>query len=140
MRSNHTPFFSESLPLFITIALVSIALLLGASGCSTLHKSDSATLQGTWKGQEVGITTEGECSIIVSGNNLEFRGVNPNEWYKGTFSLREDVNPKQVVFSITECPAPKYNGKTSYALYQIEDGSLTIAGNEPGSPDPPRKF
>ena len=119
------------------LSLVSIALLLGASGCSTLHKSDSATLQGTWKGQEVGITTEGECSIIVSGNNLEFRGVNPNEWYKGTFSLREDVNPKQVVFSITECPAPKYNDKTSYALYQIENGSLTFAANEPGSPEPP---
>jgi uncharacterized protein (TIGR03067 family) len=122
------------------LSLVSIALLLGASGCSTLHKSDSAMLQGTWKGQEVGITTEGECSIIVSGNNLEFRGVNPNEWYKGTFSLREDVNPKQVVFSITECAVPKYNGKTSYSLYQIENGVLTFAANEPGSPTAPSSF
>ena len=119
------------------LSFISIVALLWASGCSTLHQSGSATVQGTWKGQEVGITTEGECSIIVSGNNLEFRGVNPNEWYKGTFSLREDVNPKQVVFSITECPAPKYNGKTSYALYQIENGSLTFAANEPGSPEPP---
>jgi uncharacterized protein (TIGR03067 family) len=122
------------------LSLVSIALLLGASGCSTLRKSDSAILQGTWKGQEVGITTEGESSIVISCNHLEFHRANPNEWYKGTYILREDVSPKQLVYSVTDCPAPKHNGKTGYALYQIEDGSLTIAGNEPGSPDPPRKF
>ena len=122
------------------LSLLSIALLLGASGCSTLRKSDSATLQGTWKGQEVGITSEGESSIVISGNHLEFHGANPNEWYKGTFTLREDVSPKQLIYSVTDCPAPQYNGKTGYALYRIEAGSLTIAGNEPGSPDPPARF
>jgi uncharacterized protein (TIGR03067 family) len=122
------------------LSLVSIALLLGASGCSTLHKSDSAILQGTWKGQEVGITSQGECSIVISGNTLKYHGVNPNEWYKGTFTLREDVSPKQIVYSVIDCPAPQYNGKTGYALYRIEAGSLTIAGNEPGSPQPPASF
>jgi uncharacterized protein (TIGR03067 family) len=122
------------------LSLVSIAVLLGASGCSTLHKSDSATLQGTWKGQEIGAGTEGECALVISGKGLEFRGANPNDWYKGTFSLREDVNPKQVLFSITECPAPRYNGKTTCALYRIENGTLTFAANEPGSPEAPSSF
>jgi uncharacterized protein (TIGR03067 family) len=122
------------------LSLVSIAVLLGATGCSTLHKSDSATLQGTWKGQEIGVSTEGECCLVISGNNLAFVGVNTNEWYKGTFSLREDVNPKLVVYSITDCPAPRYNGKTSYALYRIENGTLTITANEPGSPVAPSSF
>jgi uncharacterized protein (TIGR03067 family) len=117
-----------------------IAVLLGASGCSTLRPSDSATLQGTWKGQDIGASAEGECCLIISGKNLEFSGGNPSEWYKGTFSLREDVNPKQVVVLIADCCAPKYNGKTSYALYRIENGALTITANEPGSPEPPASF
>ena len=121
------------------LSLVSIALLLGASGCSTLHKSDSAALQGTWKGQEVGVTA-GESSIVISGNHLEFHGANPNEWYKGTFTLKEDVSPKQLIYLVTDCPSPQYNGKTGYALYRIESSSFTIAGNEPGSPEPPASF
>jgi uncharacterized protein (TIGR03067 family) len=122
------------------LSLVSIAVLLVASGCSTLHKSDAATLQGTWTGRDSGDNTGGECCLVISGKSLEFRGANADEWYKGTFSLREDVNPKQVVFSITECAVPKYNGKTSYSLYQIENGVLTFAANEPGSPTAPSSF
>ena len=122
------------------LSLVSIAVLLGASGCSPLGKSDSATLQGTWKGQELGASAEGECSVVIAGKNLEFRGVNTNEWYKGTFSLREDVNPKQLAAAITECPSPSYNGKTIYALYRVENGTLTITANAPGSPTAPLSF
>jgi uncharacterized protein (TIGR03067 family) len=118
----------------------SIAVLLGASGCSTLHKSDLATLQGTWKGQEIGVNTEGECCLVVSGTTLAFVGVNTNEWYKGTFTLREDINPKKLAASITECCVPKYDGKTSYGLYRIEDGTLTLTANEPGSPAAPSGF
>ena len=49
-------------------SLVSIAVLLGALGCSTLHKSDSVTLQGTWQGREIGGKTEGPCYLAVSGD------------------------------------------------------------------------
>ena len=88
------------------LSLVSIAVLLGAVGCSTLHKSDSATLQGTWQGHEIGAGTEDSGTLVISENHLEFRSGNANEWYKGTYSLREDVNPKQLVISITECCVP----------------------------------
>ena len=114
------------------------ATLLG-SGCSTLQKSDSATLQGTRQGQETG-RTEGMCRLMISGNTLEFRGADPREWYKGTFTLREDTNPKQLVVAIAECPAPEYVGKTVYAIYRIEAGTLTLTGNEPGNPEVPTGF
>ena len=77
---------------------------------------------------------------MVSGNTLEFRGADTNEWYKGTFTLRKDQDPKQLVGLITDCPAPKYVGKTVYAIYRIETGTLTLTGNEPGNPDVPKNF
>jgi uncharacterized protein (TIGR03067 family) len=144
------------LTLCITIAL------LGASGCSTTHQpnssapsasqspparapgsnaqTDSDTLQGTWKGRELTGNNDGPCYLIVSGKNFEFRGANKHEWYKGTFTLREDANPKQLLGSITECPDPKYNGKTSNAIYRLESGTLTLTANEPGSSGVPSSF
>ena len=119
--------------------VVSVVLLAG-SGCSTLHKSDSAALQGTWKGREITGDPAGPCYLIISGKTLEYRGANTNEWYKGTFSLREDTNPRQVVVAIAACSIPQYIAKTSHGIYQIEGGTLTIAANEPGSLQVPPSF
>ena len=122
------------------LSLVSIAVLLGASGCSTLHKSNSATLQGTWKGQELGASQDSPRCLVISGKDIDYRGADSRDWAKGTFALREDTQPKQLVLTITECGVPKYIGKTSYAIYQIEDGTLTLTGNEPGYPAGPTSF
>ena len=59
---------------------------------------------------------------------------------KGTFTLREDTNPKQWVGIVTECAAPEAVGKKCYAIYKIEDGTLTITGNAPGVSDIPSAF
>jgi len=117
-----------------------VVMLVVASGCSKSHKPDSVTLQGTWKGQEIGASAKGSASLLLSGANLEFHGANTNEWYKATFTLREDTNPKQLVAIITECPALQYVGKTANAIYRIENGTLTITGNEPGNPAVPAAF
>jgi uncharacterized protein (TIGR03067 family) len=122
------------------LSLVSIEVLLGASGCSTLHKSDLATLQGTWQGREIGGKTEGACSLVVSGNNGEYRGADTNEWNKGTFSLREDTNPRQIVFLSTACSYAPCIGQTVHAIYRIEAGTLKLTANEPGNPDVPSGF
>lgn len=111
-----------------------------ASGCSKSPRPGSDTLQGTWKGQETGANAKGLPTLVLSGANLEFHGADTNEWYKASFILREDTNPKQLVAVITECPAPQYVGKTANAIYKIEDGTLTIAGNEPGNPAMPAAF
>jgi uncharacterized protein (TIGR03067 family) len=113
-----------------------------ASGCSTPHKSDSATIQGTWKGRELtpNASAEGPCYLTISGQTLHFIGANTNEWYQGTFTLREDANPKEMIAVITECPAPNYVGRTSHAIYRLENATLTITGNEPGAPNVPAAF
>lgn len=117
-----------------------VSMLVAASGCSKSHRSDSVALQGAWKGQETQANASGTPSLVLSGANLEFHGADANEWYKATFTLREDTNPKQLVAIITECPAPQYVGKTANAIYRVEDGTLTITGNEPGNPAMPATF
>jgi len=104
------------------------------------NKPDKELLQGTWKGQELTGEAAGPCYLIVSGEHFEFHGADTNEWYKGTFTLREDSNPRQLLGSVTECPAPQYVGKTSYAIYRLESRTLTLTAKEPGNPDLPSGF
>jgi uncharacterized protein (TIGR03067 family) len=145
-------------------------LLLGVAACSTLQQppsapattsatskaqginssapqskpkaslSDSAALQGTWTGKDLSADSDAPCRLIVSGQAFEFHGPDANEWYKGTFTLREDANPKVLVASISECPVDKYIGKTDYAIYRLENGTLTLTAREPGNPDVPSGF
>lgn len=120
---------------------LAVAFLVGCAGCSTPQKkNDMALLQGTWQGTESGHGSGGACTLTISGNTLDFRGADSSEWYKGTFTLREGTKPKQLTGMIGDCPAPEYVGKTVNAIYRLEDGSLTLTGNEPGNPQPPDNF
>jgi beta-lactamase regulating signal transducer with metallopeptidase domain len=103
------------------------------------HKSDAAALQGTWTGQESGGPAKGAASLVVKGSSLEFHGADKKEWYKATFSVY-DTDPKQLVTVITGCPFPQYVGRMGYSIYQLQDGRLTITGNEPGSLFVPATF
>jgi uncharacterized protein (TIGR03067 family) len=114
---------------------ISIVALLWASGCSTLHKSDLTMLQGTWKGQEIGGNTEGSRYLIISGNTIEFQGANNDDWCRGTFTVREDTNPRQIVGTVTQCHSPRYIGKTARAIYRVEGDTLTVTGYDPGNPE-----
>ena len=69
-----------------------------------------------------------------SGQSFEFHGPDANEWYKGTFTLRESVNRKVMVAAITECPVEKYVGKSDYAIYRFENGTLMLTARNPGIP------
>jgi uncharacterized protein (TIGR03067 family) len=122
----------------LMIALCSVGIL--AFGCTKSHTPNANTLHGTWRGQEVGGKAQGSPSLTFEGTTLEFHGANPQEWYKGTFTLREGTTPKQLDAVVTECPFPKYVGKTVHAIYKIEDGKLTLTGNEPGNPAVPASF
>lgn len=103
------------------------------------HKSDSASLEGNWDGQETTADAKGATLLVVRGSNLEFHGADTNEWYKAAFSVY-DTTPKQIVAVITDCPFPDYVGRTSYAICRLQDGTLTLAGNEPGNPLVPAGF
>jgi uncharacterized protein (TIGR03067 family) len=111
-----------------------------ASASSTPSKTLTTAFEGSWNGREVTPGRGGQVSLNVSGQNLEFHGADANDWLKGTFTLREDTNPKQWAGIITECASPEYVGKKAYAIYKIEDGTLTIAGNEPGDSNIPSAF
>ena len=50
------------------------------------------------------------------------------------------MSPKQLVIKITGCPFPQDVGQTSHAIFQKQDGALTITGNEPGNPAAPSGF
>jgi uncharacterized protein (TIGR03067 family) len=78
--------------------------------------------------------------MTITGNTVEFHSGNPGEWYKATFTLKEDTSPKQLIAVITDCPAPPYVGLTSYAIYQIQGSTFTFAGSEPGKPTAPTGF
>jgi uncharacterized protein (TIGR03067 family) len=82
----------------------------------------------------------GSPSLVLEGAKLEFHGANTNEWYRATFSLREDTTPRQLEAVVTECPFPKYVGKTVHGIYTMEGGRLTFAANEPGNPLVPSSF
>jgi uncharacterized protein (TIGR03067 family) len=120
------------------LTMLSVGIL--ASGCSKAHKPDSVALQGTWSGQEAGARTPGSSSLLLDGTKCEFHGADPQEWYKATYSIREDTTPKQLEAVITECPFPQYVGKTVHGIYKIEDGKFTFTANEPGNPAAPASF
>ncbi|HTA28960.1 MAG TPA: hypothetical protein VK731_00670 [Candidatus Cybelea sp.] len=133
---------------------LSIAALF-ASGCSTASEPPSAAvasasaappktnptlIEGSWHGHETTPGRDGAASLAVSGESLEFHGAEANDWLKATFSLRDDTNPKEWVGIITDCAQSEYVGKKAYAIYSLENGTLTIAGNEPGNSEIPKTF
>ena len=104
-------------------------------------KSDETAIQGTWKGRSKRDTPEHQVTFVVSGKHFDFSDqTETNNWYKGTFTLKEDASPRQFIATITECPFPQYVGKTSKAIYKIEKGTLTITANEPGKEGVPDDF
>jgi len=88
----------------------------------------------------MGRRPEGPCRLAIAGNTLDFRGVDADDWCKGTFTLRESTHPRQLSGTITEAPDPDYVGKTIHAIYRFEGDTLIIAGNEPGDPEVPSSF
>ncbi len=92
-------------------------------------------LQGYWEGEGAG----GKCSITITANSLHYRaGTN---WFKTTFTLPEGTNPRQLHATITDCSPPTNNsiGTVVFAIFKIEDGTLTLAEID-GSDKPPETF
>ena len=77
---------------------------------------------------------------MIAGNRFEFRGADQNEWYKGTFTLRDDTDPRQFVALIADCPNQDMIGKTSKVIYRLRDGKLLLAARAPGTEEPPADF
>ena len=131
------------------LGFLSITALLGASGCADhtdydpIHPwqmDDSARLQGSWMGREVAEKPQGPSHFTIAGNAFEFRSANTNEWYKGTFTIRENANPKQILVTVKDTPSTKFIGKTSRGIYRFDGDKFILTVNAPGDEDWPAAF
>src|SRR5882762_11992085 len=127
----------ESLGVTVLALLLPCVLVGLLAGCAT-HPPIAAELkplQGYWEGEGAG----GKCSITITGNSLHYRaGTN---WFETTFTLPAGTDPRQLHATIKDCSPPTNNsvGKMVFAIFKIEDGTLTFAEDDM-SDEPPKTF
>ena len=80
-----------------------------------------------------------KCELTITGTNLDFRGIAPDDWCRGTFVLNEQAQPKQLDLMLNEA-APGSVGKLNLVIYDIQGNELKIAACQPGSPQRPADF
>jgi hypothetical protein len=121
-KSSSGPFLRSAL----IMSLAALATAGQSTFAATAVKLDD--LQGYWEGEGSG----GKCVITITGNSLHYQvGTN---WFATTFILPENTNPQQLHATIKEAI-----GKVVYAIFKIEDGTLTFAETD-GSDEPPESF
>lgn len=124
--------------------LITLSVGAGWVAAQEPPKGDEAKLQGTWMGQVIGGMPgkpDNRFVMTVQGAQCEFTSGVPGAEFKGTLVLNAAANPRQVDFVVKECPDAKYVGKSALAIYKFnDDGSFTLAANEPGNAGRPEKF
>ena len=115
-------------------ALAIAALLTAGQSTPTRTAVELNRLQGYWEGEGAG----GKCSITITGNSLHYR---VGAWYKTTFTLPAGTDPQQLHATIKDCSPPTNSavGKVVFAIFKIEDGTLTLAEDDM-SDAPPKTF
>ena len=96
-------------------------------------------LQGAWEGFMVG--SEGrKINITITGNSLHFHR-DTDFWFETTFTLPAGTYPQQLHATIKDCPQPCDDiGKVVFAIFKIEDGTLTLVGIQASAVEPPKTF
>jgi len=130
-----------------TAAVVGVALILTA-GTTTLairhefrqrandpmlmagfSKSANQSLQGHWTGSNTAHPGK-TCTVTISGDQIEYRGADPNDWLRGTFVLDDNSMPQQLNITILD-EANKKLGEPAnsfvFGIYQIDGNKITIA-------------
>ena len=111
--------------------LMPCLLLCLQAGCTTHPPtaSELQRLQGYWEGDGAA----GKCSITITGNWLHFYA-RTDFWYKTTFALPAGTDPQQLHATIKDSAPPTNGiGQVVFAIFKIEDGTLTLAveGDKP---------
>jgi hypothetical protein len=89
--------------------------------------------EGTWDLSIVDQRSESLGTMRVERRVFEVDSV--HGWYRGTLTIRADVDPPQVDFAIEDCHGCGHQGKTSLGIYyENEDGSIVFSGPIPGDP------
>ena len=117
------------------LALSLTALFTACQRTPTPIAAELKPLQGHWEGEGAG----GKCSITITGNSLHYR--NNAGWFNTTFTLPAGTDPQQLHATIKDCSPPSTNaiGTVVFAIFKIEDGTLTLAEDDM-SDMPPKTF
>ena len=116
------------------LALSLAALLAAGQSTPAQTAAELKPLHGYWEGEGAG----GKCSITITGNSLHYRaGTN---WWKTTFTLPAGTDPQQLHATIKDSSPPTNGiGQVVFAIFKIEDGTLTLAEDDM-SDKPPKTF
>src|SRR6185369_4064586 len=107
------------------------------AGCATRPpiSPELQRLQGYWEGDGAA----GKCSITITNNSLYFYA-RTDFWYKTTFALPAGTDPQQLHATIKDSSPPTNGiGQVVFAIFKIEDGTLTLAEVDM-SDKPPKTF
>ncbi|HEV2436264.1 MAG TPA: hypothetical protein VG077_09725 [Verrucomicrobiae bacterium] len=115
---------------------LAVLLLSAAVGCSR-QKTVKTSLEGQWLGYEAS-PPNAKCEVTISGDRLEYRGAESNDWCRGVFLLDEKTQPMHLDLTIQE--SPQNVGATALAIYEQQSNDLKIAVAPPGDPQRPVDF
>lgn len=129
----------------VALALTTLSILMPRALVCTEAGSPSPStsaalqrLQGSWEGVLEGHEAEGKVSITITGNTLHFQGLKPTQRYAATFTLPAGTDPQQLHATIKDGPGPKEIGQVVFAIFKIENGTLTLAGISESAVQSPR--
>ena len=109
----------------IILKLCAVAMIgFAATVACGRHKTTVAGLEGHWTGIDL-THPDARCELIITGTNLDFRGIGPNDWCRGTFVLNEQAQPKQMDLMLNEA-APESAGKLTLVVYEIHGNELKL--------------
>ena len=88
----------------------------------------------------VGNESNGKITMTITGNSLHFHR-DTDFWFETTFTLPAGTYPQQLHATIKDCPQPCDDiGKVVFAIFKIEDGTLTLVGIQATAVEPPKTF
>lgn len=113
---------------------LTIVLLAGLVGCGksrTGTAEQKTRFEGNWSGFDVTQPAE-VCKVTITGNQLEYRGAQSNDWCVGSFILDESAQPKQM--DLTVQGPPEIAGKVMLFIYQQQGNEMKVSGAASGLP------
>jgi uncharacterized protein (TIGR03067 family) len=114
-------------------SLTLAAWFAGCQGTPSIA-AELRPLQGHWEGEGAG----GKCTIVITGDSLRYCA--GTTCYETTFTLPPGTNPQQLHATIKGSSPPSNDviGKMVFAIFKIEDGTLTLAVG--GADEAPKTF
>jgi len=123
---------------YLKCAALASLVAIGVAGCSK-RAADKSSLEGHWTGYDQS-QPNAKCTLVITGNQLEYHGADPGDWARGTFELNEKTQPAQMDLMVTANPSKESVGKMLPIIYQMQGDELHVAVGSGGSVQRPASF